>query len=613
MAVVVVTTKMGAGVLYTHTTDSSVDWPSVPNDTYFYDLNTELVNYKDADGIIIGAYDAQALTDVVTDGSTITGNGTANDPLVAINGGSSTGTQLLSGFASYSGTGLVFDVSNLTYIIDGNNYSSTAVSVTLNNGDPTNGRFDAIVADISGVVSVVQGTPSATPITPTVGLDQVLVQFILIGTNASTPNITTEYVYREGSTPDWTGATFGTNNNAVFDSTTPTPFQGTECVLAEVGQYGWNRGVGFVAPSPISRSDFTILSFRIQITEDLVAAGVDRFYVFGWAETAFTNYATRIGYRKIEGLIDTTASAIGTWQLVNLPLSGFSMYPQNTTIGGLWFTLYPNRTAFAPAEFALDDIKFQTGFGPTTNSATIDILENNVIVGDSSRLNFKDTSSVAVTVTDDTLENKMDIEFDTADDFKFLQTSVCKVNTSAVTDYATISLTNSTTFELLPFNPAVPSLAAPTHNVVMHIDRPSNTANYVRIFVEMSVRTGTSSGEFIHCGLHHTQSSTTLPTYGWETVGADGDASDVSIYHFTFDILVSDLLDWSGNSAADGEFCFFFLVATSSSSSTDIYVGKQWGVAMSSTSQPSPGPITFTAREITAAMRKVNQPSDPPA
>ena len=130
MAVVVVTTKMGAGVLYTHTTDSSVDWPSVPNDTYFYDLNTELVNYKDADGIIIGAYDAQALTDVVTDGSTITGNGTANDPLVAINGGSSTGTQLLSGFASYSGTGLVFDVSNLTYIIDGNNYSSTAVSVT---------------------------------------------------------------------------------------------------------------------------------------------------------------------------------------------------------------------------------------------------------------------------------------------------------------------------------------------------------------------------------------------------------------------------------------------------------------------------------------------------
>ena len=289
------------------------------------------------------------------------------------------------------------------------------------------------------------------------------------------------------------------------------------------------------------------------------------------------------------------------------------MYPQNTTIGGLWFTLYPNRPAFAPAGFALDDIKFQTGFGPTTNSATIDILENNVIAGDSSRLNFKDTSSVEVTVTDDTLENKMDIEFDTVDDFKFLQTSVCKVNTSAVTDYATISLTNSTTFELLPFNPVNPNSTPSTHDVVMHIDRPSNTANYVRISVEMSVRTGTSSGEFIHCGLHHTKSSTTLPTYGWETVGADGDASDVSIYHFTFDVRVSDLLDWAGNPAADGEFCFFFLVATSSSSSTYIYVGKQWGIAMSSTSYPSPGPITFTAHEITAAMRKVNQPSDPPA
>ena len=606
MAVVAVTTTMAAGVLYTHTTDTSIDWINVPIDTYFLDLESEFVYYKNSDGQVIGAYDT-----VVTDGSTITGNGTTSNPLTAIGSGSG-GTQLLSGAAAYSGTGLIFDVSDLTYIIDGNFYSSAATQVTLSNGDPSNGRFDAIVADDTGTVSVVAGTPAPTPSTPTLSPEQVLVQYVLVGTNATTPNITTEYVYREGSSPDWTGATSGTNNTADFSSTTPTPFQGTECVLGSVGQYGWNRGVGFVAPAPISRSAYTILSFRIQITEDLVAAGVNRFYVFGWADTAFSNYATRIGYKRIEGLIDTTASAIGSWQLVNLPLSVFTMFPQNTTIGGLWFTLYPNRPGNAPATFALDDIKFQTGYGPTNNVATIDILENDSIVGDTARLNFKDTDSISVTVTDDTINNKMDVEFNAADNFKFLKTSVCAVTTSAVTDYATISLANSTTFSLVEWNPSAPSTPA-THTANIQFNRPTDDSNYVRIFVEMSVRTGTSSGEFIHCGLHHTPSTTTLPTYGWETVGADGDASDVAVYHVTFDVRVSDMLDWAGNAADPGELCFFFLMLTSSSSSTDIYVGKQWSVAMSSTATPSPGPITFTAHEITSGSRLVNPPEDPPA
>lgn len=607
MAVVAVTTKMGAGVLYTHTTDTSVDWVSVPNDTYFLDLESEFVYYKDSNGEIIGSYDT-----VVTDGSTITGNGTTSNPLTAIGSGSG-GTQLLSGAAAYSGTGLIFDVSDLTYIIDGNFYSSAATQVTLSNGDPSNGRFDAIVADDTGTVSVVAGTPAPTPSTPTLSPEQVLVQYVLVGTNATTPNITTEYVYREGSSPDWTGATNGTNNTANFSSTTPTPFQGTECVLGSVGQYGWNRGVGFVAPAPISRSAYTILSFRIQITEDLVAAGVNRFYVFGWADTAFTNYNTRIGYKRIEGLIDTTASAIGSWQLVNLPLSVFTMFPQNTTIGGLWFALYPNRPGNAPATFALDDIKFQTGYGPTNNVATIDILENDFIVGDTARLNFKDTDSISVTVTDDNINNKIDIEFDTANDnFKFLKTSVCAVTTSAVIDYATISLANSTTFSLVEWNPSAPSTPA-THTANIQFNRPTDGSNYVRIFVEMSVRTGASSGEFIHCGLHHTPSTTTLPTYGWETVGADGDASDVAVYHITFDVPVSSMLDWAGNPASADELCFFFLMLTSSSSSTDIYVGKQWSVAMSSTATPSPGPITFTAHEIVSGSRLLNPGDNPPA
>jgi len=47
---------MAAGVKYTVQTDSSADWSSVSNDTYFYDLATEIVYYKNADGVINDAY-----------------------------------------------------------------------------------------------------------------------------------------------------------------------------------------------------------------------------------------------------------------------------------------------------------------------------------------------------------------------------------------------------------------------------------------------------------------------------------------------------------------------------------------------------------------------------
>jgi hypothetical protein len=109
----------------------------------------------------------------------------------------SSGTQLLTGGASWSGTGMVFDVTVLTYQINGVNYTSSATSVTLSVGDPSDPRFDAIVVDEFGVVSVITGTPSSNPITPTIPGDQVLVQYVLVNAGAITPAITDEWVYRE--------------------------------------------------------------------------------------------------------------------------------------------------------------------------------------------------------------------------------------------------------------------------------------------------------------------------------------------------------------------------------------------------------------------------------
>jgi hypothetical protein len=52
MAVTTVTTRMAGAINYTVVTDTSADWPSVANSTYFYDKADKLVHYKDGAGAI---------------------------------------------------------------------------------------------------------------------------------------------------------------------------------------------------------------------------------------------------------------------------------------------------------------------------------------------------------------------------------------------------------------------------------------------------------------------------------------------------------------------------------------------------------------------------------
>lgn len=53
MAVLTVTGTPVAGIKYTVTTASSADWPSVSNNTYFFDLTDKLVHYKDSTGTVL--------------------------------------------------------------------------------------------------------------------------------------------------------------------------------------------------------------------------------------------------------------------------------------------------------------------------------------------------------------------------------------------------------------------------------------------------------------------------------------------------------------------------------------------------------------------------------
>lgn len=56
MAVTTVTTTMAGAINYTVVTDSSADWTSVSNSTYFYDKTDKLVHYKDSTGTVLGIF-----------------------------------------------------------------------------------------------------------------------------------------------------------------------------------------------------------------------------------------------------------------------------------------------------------------------------------------------------------------------------------------------------------------------------------------------------------------------------------------------------------------------------------------------------------------------------
>jgi len=316
--------------------------------------------------------------------------------------GSGGDTLLISGGASYSGTGLDFDVSILVFKIAGVQYTTPAeTTVTLAAGDPTFARFDAIIATLDAsdnpIVDVVQGTPSATPVTPALSADQVLVQYVDIQAASTTPNITTQQVYREDQTSDWVGSILGGfGNAAAFSSPTPPASEGSFCCLNTVGRYGVRRGTRFTAPTPVNRSQYSQLSFRIYLVDDFIANYVQYIRVFGYSALPTDEGGTG----EYLGLIDVIPymdlTAVGQWQLVTVPTGLMDQNLSVSEIGFLNFTVYncppaldkcggtalkDNSGNLITLQYAIDDVKLQTGAAASPGTPTVDILENTNAVG----------------------------------------------------------------------------------------------------------------------------------------------------------------------------------------------------------------------------------------
>ena len=82
MAVTAVTTSMSGAINYTSVTDTSADFASVANSTYFYNKADKLVRYKDSTGIIQNTFRNLPAVQSVVSAATVTP--TADNDLVKI-------------------------------------------------------------------------------------------------------------------------------------------------------------------------------------------------------------------------------------------------------------------------------------------------------------------------------------------------------------------------------------------------------------------------------------------------------------------------------------------------------------------------------------------------
>lgn len=304
---------------------------------------------------------------VSTDGVTIIGDG-VNQPIQAIN--NQTGKGLLTGGAIWSGTGFVFDIGSLTYYIDGVTYGpTTQTQVTLGASDPTNPRFDVIVVDDAGVVSVVAGTPGTPPNVPEIGVNQVEVSTVLVEAASTTPTINYDLMYNEdaGSPTEWVASTYsltgavGTINNA----STNNPFNGTKCI--EATGVNIRRGSLLTRGTDINIQNYTSIQFAFRIS------------------TVTTTQAFNIRFRNSGGsFIGNTVNifnwgasrtALGVNQVVVVPITAFGNIGNVRSFVGIM----AGGSIATTYNWALDFIKLSDSILPQGNLGPIYLSPSNTL------------------------------------------------------------------------------------------------------------------------------------------------------------------------------------------------------------------------------------------
>lgn len=278
-----------------------------------------------------------------------------------------TGDGVISGgVVTWTGTGLVFNISACTYILNGIRYTSPASTKTLSASDPTNDRIDVFAVNTSGQVVVIQGTPSANPVEPQVNVDtQLALTNVTITAGSTTPTqVVVNTIYDENYlyTTEWAmGLSQGTTGSYTIDGayTGYTAYKGTYSYRTTKSFAGfvslrWEKNT----PTEYNVADYTNLSLAIRITNAIQGADYIKIWFLELSNSVITNKIT------LSSLYNFNPNLLNTWQLVTIPIADFKFL--RTKLAKI--VLYWNQPSVANSAIGYDVIQLQGGISNQTNT-----------------------------------------------------------------------------------------------------------------------------------------------------------------------------------------------------------------------------------------------------
>jgi hypothetical protein len=257
-------------------------------------------------------------TDYGTDIATI--NNTLNGIVPA--------NELIGGNVVWSGTGFVYDSTQLDYRIGGTLYTipATTSAFTLAASDPTNDRIDLVYVNTAGQIQVITGTPAAAPSRPTLNdpSTELAVTFITVAAATTQPASGFQDIYLENA--EWTVGGTGT----IVAGQTTDPEVGSLHVDADLqaSQAGtsqtllFDKGSAYTLPGDLTTS-YLLMKIRFVTALELFYRLRMRF-----RDASNNIVSNTIGWTG--GFVGNTfggatSTSSGVYKQVVVPLSNFNI------------------------------------------------------------------------------------------------------------------------------------------------------------------------------------------------------------------------------------------------------------------------------------------------
>ena len=219
-----------------------------------------------------------------------------------------------------------FRVSAATYLIQGDLFTSTEQTITLDAADPALDRIDVIALDSTGTVVKITGTAAAQPSQPDIDpATQLQLTFVFVGAaTTEPPNVTNEDIYIDNT--EWTATTSGSGWDP---NSTNNPHSGTKDI--EGTNVANNAYVQLEAPAPLTLDPYALLSVFIR---SKATWPKNRSLLFQWYSAGV---AKGLAITVNSGFFGFDSSQTASYQLLAIPLTQFAI-PAGTSINQLRIT-----------------------------------------------------------------------------------------------------------------------------------------------------------------------------------------------------------------------------------------------------------------------------------